>query len=184
MLKKIGLAFLAIVVVFVIVVAMRPSEWHLERSTTVVAPASAVFPLVNDFHAWQRWSPWEKVDPGLKREYTGPTSGTGAVYSWQGSDDVGAGRMTITESVPDALVAINLQFLKPFEAANQVRFTFQPAETSTRVTWAMNGEQGFFGKAFGLVFDMEGLVGADFDRGLAALKAAAESDVQGGAGKS
>jgi uncharacterized protein YndB with AHSA1/START domain len=180
MLKKIGLGLLVVVVVLVAIVATRPAEWHLERSTTVAAPPAAVFPLVNDFRAWQRWSPWEKLDPNLKREYSGAPAGTGSVYSWQGTDDVGAGRMTITESVPDERVAIQLQFLRPFEATNQVRFTFEEAEDGTRVTWGMDGRNGFVAKAFGMLFDVDALVGKDFEKGLAEMKAAAEADAHGG----
>jgi len=179
MLKKIALALVVLVVVLVVVIATRPSEFHLERSATVAAPPAAVFPLVNDFHAWRRWSPWEKLDPALKREYSGPSAGTGAVYAWQGNDDVGAGRMTITEGVPDELVAIRLEFLRPFQTTNAARFTFDEAEDGTRVTWGMNGTNGFVAKAFGLVFDVDALVGKDFEAGLAAMKAAAEADAHG-----
>ena len=100
MLKWILAAIAAVVVVFLIVVALQPSDFKVERSATMRAPAPAAFAQVNDFQNWRAWSPWEKVDPALKRQYDGPKAGTGAIYAWQGNKDVGEGRMTITESRP------------------------------------------------------------------------------------
>jgi len=176
MLKKLGVGVFVLVAVLVVVIVAQPTAWHLERSTTIDAPPADVFPLVDDFHAWQRWSPWEQRDPQLVREYFGEESGEGAVYAWRGNDDVGEGRMTITDSVPEEHVAIKLEFLRPMAATNSVRFTFQPTEDGTLVTWSMDGEQGFMAKAFSLVFDMDELVGHDFETGLASLKAEAEGE--------
>ena len=174
MLKWSLAAIAAIVVVFLIVVAMQPSDFKVERSATMRAPAPAAFAQVNDFQKWQAWSPWEKVDPALKRQYEGPKAGTGAVYAWQGNKDVGEGRMTITESKPAERVRIKLEFFKPFAATNQAEFSFQPAGDSTTVTWAMNGNTPYWAKIFHVFFNMDKMVGGDFEAGLAKLKAAAE----------
>jgi len=180
MLKKIVLGLVVLGLVLLPVVAMQPSAWHVERSANIAAPVSAVYPLVNDLHAWQRWSPWEDRDPNLVREYRGEEAGPGAVYAWSGNDDVGEGRMTITDSVPEEHVALELAFLRPMEATNQARFTFQPTADGTLVTWSMDGERGFVEKAFALVFDVDALVGHDFETGLASLKAEAEGEGDAG----
>ena len=120
---------------------------------------------MNDFQNWRGWSPWEKVDPALKRSYEGPKAGTGAIYAWQGNKDVGEGRMTITESRPGELVRIKLEFFKPFAATNTAVFSFKPAGDSTAVTWTMTGPQPFAVKVMGTLFNMDDLVGKDFEAG-------------------
>src|ERR1700741_4416473 len=127
MLKWILGAVAAVVVVFLIVVALQPADFKVERSATMRAPAPAAFAQVNDFNNWRAWSPWEKIDPALKRQYEGPQAGTGAIYAWQGNKDVGEGRRTITESRPGELVRIKLEFFKPFAATNSAEFRFNPA---------------------------------------------------------
>jgi hypothetical protein len=174
MLKKILLGVLAVIVLLVLVVATRPSEFRIQRSATMGAPPPVVFALVNDFHAWPTWSPWERLDPAMKRTHSGAPSGTGAAYAWQGNDDVGEGRMTIEKSEPPSVVGIKLEFLKPFAATNTTTFTFAPEGPGTKVTWAMEGNNNFAAKAASLFMDMDKLVGADFERGLAAMKAASE----------
>ncbi len=168
----------AAVVIFLIVVATRPGEFRIERSTSINAPANVVFPLVNDFHQWPAWSPWEGKDPNIKRSYDGPPAGTGAVYSWQGNKQVGEGRMTITESSPSALVRLKLEFLKPFAATNIGEFTFRPAGNQTSVTWAMSGKSPFMVKLFSLFMNMDKMVGSEFEKGLAKMKSIAESESQ------
>jgi hypothetical protein len=140
---------------------------------TVDAPASAVHALVDDFHHWTTWSPWEGLDPELKRTYTGPDAGPGAHYAWSGNRKAGAGSMTITASSPEA-VAVDLEFLKPFRSASKVVFTFAPRGEQTEVTWHMTGEQTGLMGVFGRVVKMDRLIGPDFERGLARLKAVAE----------
>lgn len=175
MLKWSLAAFAAIVVVFLIVVAMQPSDFRIERSATMRAPAPAAFAQVNDFQNWRAWSPWEKVDPALKRQYDGPRAGTGAVYAWQGNKDVGEGRMTITDSKPAELVRIKLEFFKPFAATNQAEFRFKPASTdTTAVTWAMTGQNNFLSKAICLFVDMDKMVGGMFEQGLNQMKTVVE----------
>jgi hypothetical protein len=175
MLKWTLAAVAAVIVVFLIVVALQPSDFRIERSATMRAPAPAAFAQVNDFQNWQAWSPWEKVDPALKRQYEGPKAGTGAVYAWQGNKDVGEGRMTIMESRPAELVRIKLEFFKPFAATNTAEFSFKPAGAdTTAVTWSMAGQNTFLSKAISLFIDMDRMVGGMFDQGLTQMKAIVE----------
>jgi hypothetical protein len=163
-----------VIVVFLIVVAMQPPDFKVERSATLRAPAPAAFAQVNEFQNWQAWSPWEKVDPALKRSYDGPKAGTGAIYAWQGNKDVGEGRMTITESRPGELVRIKLEFFKPFAAVNDTVFRFQPSGEATTVTWTMSGQNNFFSKAMCLFVNMDRMVGGMFEQGLAQMKTVVE----------
>jgi hypothetical protein len=174
MLKKILVGVAALLVVLVVVVSLQPSTFHVERSTTIAASPEAAHAQVNDFHAWREWSPWEKLDPGMQRTFDGAPSGVGAKYAWVGKKEVGEGRMTIEKSEPSEIV-IKLEFLKPFEATNTATFTFAKTTEGTKTTWAMDGKNNFVSKAFHLVMDMDKMVGGDFERGLAALKAKAEA---------
>lgn len=174
MLKKIGLGLVAVVVLFLIVVATRPGEFRYERSAAINAPPDAVFPLVNDFHNWNGWSPWDKLDPNLKRTYEGPAQGVGAMYGWTGNDDVGEGRMTITDAKANESIKIKLEFIRPFAAVNDTEFTFKPEGAGTKVSWVMSGKNNFMSKAFGLFVDVEEMIGKDFDKGLAQMKQLAE----------
>jgi len=175
MLKKILIAIAAIVVVFVVVVAIQPSEFRIVRSATISAPAPAVFAQVNDFHNWEAWSPWAKVDPAMKQAYEGPPAGTGAIYTWAGNDQVGEGRMTLTESRPSDLIRIKLEFLKPFAATNTAEFTFKPEGNQTVVTWSMTGKNNFIAKAVHLFMNMDKMVGGKFEEGLANMKSLVEA---------
>ena len=142
MLKLIGIAAAVLVVVvaaLLIYAATLPDSFRIERSAVLKAPPEKIFALINDFHPWPAWSPWEKVDPALKRSYSGAPSGKGAAYAWEGNNKVGSGRMEILESVPASRIAIKLDFLKPFEAHNMAEFTLAPAGGGTTVTWAMSG---------------------------------------------
>jgi uncharacterized protein YndB with AHSA1/START domain len=172
------LAIIALVVVLaiaiILVLAMRqPDTFRLERSTTIKAPPEKIFPLVNDFHHWMTWSPWEKLDPELKRSYGGAESGKGAAYDWQGKK-AGTGRMEIIEANPSSKILIKLDFMKPFEAHNTAEFTFTPQGDGARADWAMYGPNIFMSKLMRTVINLDKLVGKDFEKGLAALKAAAE----------
>ena len=159
---------------FILIVALRPAHFRVERSATMRAPAMAPFEQVHDFHNWRAWSPWEKLDPALKRTYEGPQAGTGAIYAWQGNKDVGEGRMTIVESKPGELVRIRLEFFKPFAATNVTEFRFKPQGEATAVTWSMSGDNNFFAKAMGLFINMDRMIGGMFDQGLAQMKAVVE----------
>lgn len=175
MLKKILLVVLALVVVFVVAVSLRPSSYAVQRTAIVPAPPAAVFAAVNDFRHWEQWSPWAKLDPDMKVSYTGANAGKGAVYEWEGNSEVGKGRMTIRESHPDEHIAIYLEFLEPFASVSDTDFRFKPAPSGTEVTWAMKGDMGFMEKAFGLFMDMESMIGQDFEKGLAQMSDAVKA---------
>ena len=157
------------------VISTRPSTFTVQRSATIQAPPDIAFALVNDFHRWGEWSPWDKRDPNMKRAFEGASAGAGAKYGWTGNDDVGEGRMTIEESKANELVHIKLEFLKPWEATNTTLFTFKPEGEGTTVTWKMEGNNTFMGKAFSMVMDMDGMIGKDFEEGLANMNTAAQA---------
>src|SRR3954468_21796358 len=143
MLKRVAIIAAALFAVLLLVVATRPAHLHIERSLSMAAPPSVVFPLIDDFHAWQGWSPWEKLDPNMKREITGAPSGNGSLYSWVGNDDVGSGTMQIIDSRAPEQVKIRLEFKQPWAATNTTTFTLAPTSSppgGTRVTWSMDGE--------------------------------------------
>lgn len=176
MLAKIGLAVLAVVLLAAGFIAMQPAAYQVTRSTEIAAPPAEVHALINDFHKWDEWSPWAKLDPNMKTTYSGASAGVGAVYHWESkNDDVGEGRMTITESVPAELVAINLEFIKPFEDTSLTKFAITPAPGGSNVSWTMSGNQNFVSKAVMLAMGgMDKAVGGDFEKGLRQMKAAAE----------
>ncbi|MEJ8821956.1 SRPBCC family protein [Variovorax humicola] len=151
----------------------KPDTFKVERSTTIQAPPEKIAPLIADFHRWGAWSPYEKIDPSMKREFSGAPSGKGAVYAWEGTGNAGAGRMEIAESTPKR-VAIQLDFSKPFTAHNIAAFTLQPQGSGTQVTWSMEGPAPLVSKVMQVFFSMDTMIGKDFETGLASLKAAAE----------
>lgn len=176
MLKKLGLGLLVVVVIFVVFVATRPSSFAVTREAEFKAPPEVVYAQLVDFHAWAEWSPWDKLDPSMKKTYSGAASGVGAKYDWEGDkDNVGSGGMTITGVKENESVAIDLEFKVPMEAHNRTDFTLAKTADGTKLTWAMKGENGFMGKAFSLVFDMDKMVGGDFEKGLASLKTITEA---------
>ena len=175
MLTKIVIGVVVVIGVFAVVVAMRPSDFRVERSAVVSAPAPVVFAQVNDLHNWDAWSPFAKLDPAAKQTFEGPRAGTGAAFAWAGNKQVGEGRMTITESRPNKLVRFRLDFLKPFAVTNTAEFTFTPQGNQTAVTWSMSGRQNFMAKAFCMFMSMDKMVGGEFEKGLAQMKTVAEA---------
>lgn len=174
MFKKIVVGLLVISLLFFCVVALQPADFRIARSARIAVPPGAVFAQVNDFHKWDAWSPWAKLDPNSTSKYEGPDAGEGAVFHWSGNDEVGEGKMTLVESKPDELIRIKLDFVKPMQSTSDVRFTFKPEGDQTEVTWEMTGTNGFIEKAFCLFMDMDKLVGGKFEEGLASLKGVAE----------
>lgn len=177
MLRKIVIGVLALVVAFGVVVAARPAHFHVERSVQIAAPPEVVFPFINDFHRWPSWSPWEKLDPGMRRQYSGAAAGKGAVYDWSGNDEVGVGSMRITDSAPPSSVAVALEFKEPWQATNATLFSVARDATGSKVTWGMEGENDFMLKAVSMFMDMDAMVGKDFEAGLDNLRRAAEAEV-------
>src|SRR5258705_12554259 len=178
MLIKLAMALVVIALVLGGVIAMQPSEFRVERTATVAAPAPAVFTQVNDFHNWEAWSPWAKLDPSVKNSFEGAPAGTGASFAWAGNSKVGEGRMTIVESRPSELVRIKLEFLKPFAATNTAEFTFTPEGDRTTVTWSMYGRNNFAARAIGVVVNMDTFLGGEFEKGLGSMKTVAETSAK------
>lgn len=174
MLEIILVIFAVIIIAFVVIVAMQSSEFRVARSATMSVSAPAVFAQVNDFHKWEAWNPWGKIDPAMKQTYEGAPAGIGAIYSWVGNNKVGEGRMTLTESRPSDLIRIKMEFCKPFAATNTAEFTFKPAGNQTAVTWSMTGHNNFMAKAIHLFMNMDKMIGSQFDKGLASMKSVVE----------
>ena len=166
-------AFAGSLGLFALYVASRPAAFRIARSLSIAAPAEVLFGLINDFHQWAEWSPYEHLDPAMTKTFEGPSVGPGAVYRWRGNNKAGEGSMTIRASTPSSRVEIALTFLKPFPANNTATFTLEPDGAATRVTWAMEGENAFAGKLFGVFMNMDQMVGKAFAAGLAALRDAA-----------
>jgi hypothetical protein len=170
----IGIA--AVILILVIFIAMRPADFRYARSSVIAAPASVIFPHVNDFKKMDVWSPWLKFDPNVKITHEGPPSGVGAIETWNGDKNVGSGRMTVVESRPNELIRLKLEFFRPFAATNTAEFTFEPQAGGTTVTWAMTGKYNFITKGMGLFMNMDKMIGGNFEKGLADLKKIAEAE--------
>jgi hypothetical protein len=175
-LKIIAILIALAIVVVLVLAARKPDHFRVQRSARIDAPPERIFPLINDFHRWGAWSPWEHKDPDMKRTFSGAGSGRGSIYEWTGNSNVGSGRMEIVESSAPSKVAIQLDFLKPFEAHNIATFTMAPAGGATNVTWVMDGPTPFIGKIMHVFVNMDRMVGTDFEAGLANLKTAAEHE--------
>jgi carbon monoxide dehydrogenase subunit G len=173
MFKKIAIVIAVAIAAVLIYAATLPDTFRVERSAGIKAPPEKIYPLINDLHSMQAWSAWEKVDPGMKRAYSGAASGVGAVYEWEGNNDIGKGRMEITGSSPSQ-VTLRMDFIKPFAAQNTVEFTLKPEGDATRVTQAIFGPMPYMSKLFGIFCSMDKMIGGKFEESLAALKTAAE----------
>lgn len=178
MIRKLLLLLVIAVAVIALIAAIKSPDFSVTRKAVIDAPPDRVFALVNDFHKWEAWSPWAKKDPKMTQSYEGPTAGPGTIYKWAGNSEVGEGRMTITETKPDELIRIKLEFIKPMAGTNTTEFTFQRVGAQTHVTWNMAGKNSFIARAFFLFMDMNEMVGGDFEKGLASMKAVAEAPVK------
>lgn len=165
---------LATIAAILIYAATRPDSFRVERTATMNAPAEKIFPYIDGLKRWTEWSPYEGRDPAMKRTYSGAESGKGAVYEWDGNDNVGKGRMEIVDSTPPYRVVIKLDFLKPFEGHNMAELIVEPKGGQTIVTWAMYGPSTFMTKLIGTFMDMDDMIGRDFAAGLAKLKTVVE----------
>jgi uncharacterized protein YndB with AHSA1/START domain len=168
MIKKVLLGLAFVIALFLIIAAMQPAAFRVERSATIAATPQALFEQVNDHRKFEKWNPWQKMDPASKTTYSGADSGVGAVASWAG-EIVGEGSATITESKPGELVRQRMDWKKPMEGVSTVEFTFKPEGDKTKVTWAMYGENNFMGKCFSLFMSCEKMCGPEFEKGLADL---------------
>jgi hypothetical protein len=174
MLKAIGLIVVLAIAAILLLALTKPSTFRVERSTAIAAPPEKLAALIGDFHQWNLWSPWAQLDPNMKTTYSGPPSGVGSVYEWEGNSKVGKGRMEIL-SVEPTKTTIKIDFIKPFEGHNITDFVLEPQGSVTRVNWIMNGPMDLFpGKLMSVFTTMDKMIGPDFDKGLANLKAAAE----------
>lgn len=178
MLKKVLIGIAAIIIVFLVVVAMQPADFRVTRSLAIAAPPEAVFPHVNELKKWEAWNPWGKIDAAMKLTYEGPASGVGAAYAWVGNNQVGEGRMTITESRTNELVQFKLEFYKPMAGVSTAEFSFKPEGNQTAVTWTMTGKNNFIAKAFCMFMSMDKMIGGQFEKGLGDLKSLAEAEAK------
>lgn len=183
MLKKVLVGLGVLIVVILVAGLLQPDNFRIERSTAIEAPAAIVFSQINNFKNWQAWSPWAKKDPQAQNSYSGPETGEGAAFSWKGNREVGEGKMTIVQSKPNTLIAIQLDFLAPFKATNTAEYTLEPQGSRTKLTWAMFGKKNYVSKLICLFMNMDKMVGGDFEKGLASIKeiseAAAKTATQG-----
>jgi uncharacterized protein YndB with AHSA1/START domain len=173
--KKILLGILVVIVGILLYALTKPDSFRVERSTTINASPQRVFSLIDNFHEWTKWSPWEKMDPAMQRSYSGSESGVGAAYAWKGNDAVGQGSMTITQATVPTHLGVQLDFIAPMETTNRVEFTVTPRGETTQVLWAMHGENNYLSKLMQVFVSMDSMLGKDFEAGLADLKAAAEA---------
>ena len=170
----IGCLVVAGIAVVLILAATKPDQFCVSRSAAIKASPAKIFPMINDFKAWTAWSPYENKDPDMKRIYGPTTAGKGATYAWDGNSNVGGGNMLITDAPPPSRVTLELNMVKPIEAHNMVDFTLAPAGDTTTVTWTMRGQAPYFAKIIHVFFNMDKMVGGDFEAGLAKLKTVAE----------
>jgi uncharacterized protein YndB with AHSA1/START domain len=174
MLKTILIVIVVLIAGVLAFALTKPDTFTVQRTASIKAPPEKIFAVLNDFHRWPEWSPWEKLDPAMKRTQSGATSGKGAVYAWEGNSKVGAGRMEILDAAPPSKVEIKLDFIRPFEGHNTNTFTVQPQGDATQVNWTMTGPTPYVSKLMQVFVSMDSMIGKDFESGLANLKAIAE----------
>jgi hypothetical protein len=175
-LKWIGIIILITVAAVLIMASMKPDVFRVERTANIPAAPEKIFPYLNDLKKSQSWSPWEDLDPDMKRTFSGPQSGKGAAYAWAGDKNIGEGSMEITESLPSSKVVSRLDFTKPFEAHNIVTYTLTPKGNTTDVTWTMEGPNTFLGKVISVVMNCDKMVGKQFETGLANLRTVVQAE--------
>ncbi|MGB7192694.1 polyketide cyclase [Collimonas pratensis] len=174
MLKTIAIVIVVAIAAILGYATLRPDDFRVQRSVTIKAPPEKIFALIDDFHAWGSWSPFEQLDPGMKRTFSGAASGKGAAYAWDSTGKAGAGSMEIKESTPPSKILIKLDFTKPLEGHNTAEFSIDTQGDSSKVTWAMYGPSPYVAKVMGIFFSMDNMIGKDFETGLATLKSVAE----------
>src|SRR5205823_14573503 len=166
---------IAIAIAVVLILALsKPDIFRIQRVATIKAPAESIFALINDFHRWGSWSPWESKDPAMKRTFSGAESGKGAVYAWDGNKNVGSGRMEILDTSAPSKIVIKLDFFTPFEGHNTAEFTMLPQGDATNITWVMYGPASLMSKVMQVFINLDNMIGKDFETGLANLKRVTE----------
>ncbi len=183
MVKKILLVVVILLVGVLAYAATRPDTLHIQRTASIKAPAEKIYPLITDFRRWESWSPYEKVDPAMKKTYSGAASGKGAVYEWDGNSEVGQGRMEIVDTADPSRVTIKLDFMKPLEGHNVAVFALAPQGDTTNVTWTMDGPTPYICKLICVFVNMDTMIGKDLETGLANLKTIAEKSSMSGQGQ-
>ena len=178
MLKKILLVVVALVAAVCLYAATLPDHFTVRRSILIKAPPELIFPLIDNVHRWREWSPYEGRDPAMLRSYSGPDSGVGATYAWDGNAKVGSGSMEITVAQPPSTVTLALHFIKPFKVDDIAQFTLQPTDGGTEVVWTLSGPMLYVSKLMSVFFNLDRMIGGDFEAGLARLKALAEQSPQ------
>jgi hypothetical protein len=178
MFKRFLIGLVLIVGGFLFFASTRPDTYRVERSIKIDAPATVVFSQLEDFKAWGAWSPWDKLDPQMKKSYAGPPKGMGAIYSWEGNKKVGKGKMTITDATAPTALTIRLEFIEPFAAVANTLFKVDPQDKASQVTWAMEGTNNLIGKAWGVFMNMDKAIGTDFETGLTGLKTVSEAEAK------
>jgi Polyketide cyclase / dehydrase and lipid transport len=173
MLMPVLVIVVVLIAIFLGVAASRSDTFRVQRSTSINTPPATIFPFINDFHRWESWSPYDRMDPAMKKTDSGAASGKGAVYEWSGNNKVGQGRMEIIEASPEK-IQLKLDFIRPFEGHNLGEFALEPRGGTTYVTWSIDGPRPFVAKAMSVFVNMDRLVGKDFEVGLATLKRLAE----------
>ena len=173
-LSFIGIGLAVLIGAVLIYATTKPNTFQVARTASIKATPEKIFPLINDFQLFRSWSPYETKDPAMKRSFSGPSSGQGATYAWEGNGNVGSGQMKITDSQPSSRVTIALDMMRPLETHNTVEFTLVPKGNATDVTWTMQGPVPYIAKIIHVFFNMDRMVGDDFETGLVSLKVAAE----------
>lgn len=161
---------LVLIAVVLAYAASKPDTFRYERSTLISTSPERIFPYLNNTRKASEWSPWEKHDPDMKKVYAGPEEGVGAKFAWDGNKNVGAGNLEIIRSVPNEIVVMDLEFLRPFKASNKAEYILEPQAGGTLVTWAMYGPNTFIGKLMSVFINCDKMCGREFEKGLATLK--------------
>jgi hypothetical protein len=170
----IGAVMIAAIVIVLILASMKPNQFRVERSIDINAPAAKIFPYLDDLKQQRQWSPWEQKDPDMKRVYSGPERGTGAVYEWDGDKNIGAGRQEITHVVPNEKIEAKIDFIRPMQAKNRFEYILRPAGNGTTLTWAIFGPSPFSSKVFSIFMNFDKMIGSEFEKGLVDLKTLVE----------
>lgn len=174
MLKTVGIILLCLLGALLLMASRQPESFAIERVVVIAAPADSIYPKIADLHQWTTWSPYEKLDPHMKKVFNGTPGAAGASYYWSGNSKAGEGTITVRELMPPSKVTMQLDMLKPIEGHNVVEFNLEPAEGGTRVTWAMRGPNSSLSKVVGVFMNMDTMIGKDFEAGLATLKTQVE----------